>query len=554
MLWQQITLIFGGLGLFLLGMTFMTDGLKAMAGDSLRSLLARFTRGRLSAVGTGLAFTAAVQSSSVTTLAAIGFVNAGLLSLQQVLGVLYGANLGTTLTGWMVSLLGIRIQASAFALPLIGLGAILKLVGRDRIRFAGLAMAGFGLLFLGIDSMQAGMAQAGQWTFLDAFAADNLLGRLALVGIGMLMTIVMQSSSAAFAVTLTAVSTGSIEFADAAALSIGQNVGTTFKAFLASLGGTSNAKRAATGHVLFNVLTGAIPFFLLAPFLYIVGQAVAFSGASPDPTILLAAFHTVFNMTGVLLMTPFIPRTARLLEGWFRSDAETLGKPRYLDPSILAVPGTAVEAVDRELGHLRDLVLQACVLSVRKASTPALARQHTRELETVLQGIHSLTAALQNYLEKIERSARTAPRVFAFLRTLEHLKGAAERTATTAALRRRIGTPPEIVAAKLSLADHILRDAIDAIIPKERTLEEQARHLATTRAASAESREHLRRSLFVSVAHGEVPTAMGMLLSDYVTTVDNLVYHLARAMHYWSGGEPLEEEVPGQARQPEIAG
>lgn len=550
MLWQQFTLIFGGLGLFLLGMTFMTDGLKSMAGESLRSLLARFTRGRISAVTTGLCFTAAVQSSSVTTLAAIGFVNAGLLTLPQVLGILYGANLGTTLTGWMVSLLGIKIQAAAFALPMIGLGAILKLVGRDRLQFAGLAMAGFGLLFLGIDSMQAGMAQTGQWTFLDAFTADNIFGRLVLVGIGMLMTIVMQSSSAAFAVTLTAVSTGSIEFADAAALSIGQNVGTTFKAMLASIGGTSNARRAATAHVLFNVLTGAIPFLLLGPFLYMVSWFVNLAGATPDPTILLAAFHTAFNVLGILIMTPLIPRTARMLEGWFQSESETLGKPRYLDSSVLTVPGTAVEAVDRELDHLRELVVQTGNLAAQIDPNPSVARQQFRQHEAVLAGVDSLTGELQSYLEKLERSPRTEPRVFAFLRTLEHLNGAAQVSTRVSRLRARLGHPPEVVATKLTIVDATMREAIELLRHKEISRQEQAELLAVTRATSAESRERLRRSLFVSVAHGEIPTAMGMAVSDYVTAVDSLVYHLARAVHYWSGGdpaEPVEAEPPTEA-------
>jgi len=238
----------GGIGLFLLGMILMTDGLKTAAGNALRKALARFTGGPLSALLSGATLTALVQSSSATTLATIGFVSAGILTFEQAVGVVFGANLGTTSTGWLVSLLGFKVSIAAFALPMVGAGALANLLGRGRWRAAGLAVAGFGLIFVGIDQLQVGMA--GLATRLDPsmLPGDNLAGRLALVGLGVLMTVVMQSSSAAVATTLAALHAGTIGLDHAAALVIGQNVGTTVTAGLAAIGASTAARRTALAH------------------------------------------------------------------------------------------------------------------------------------------------------------------------------------------------------------------------------------------------------------------------------------------------------------------
>lgn len=191
--------LLGGIGLFLLGMVLLTDGLKAFAGDALRDALVRFTGTPVTAFASGTLVTLMVQSSSATTVAVIGFVSAGLLTFPQALGVVFGASLGTTGTGWIVSVLGLKVSLGTYALPIIGVGALLRLLGKSRWRSLGLALAGFGLIFVGIDTLQDGMQGISESLNLAAIPSTGLGGHALAMGIGILLTIVMQSSSAAVA-------------------------------------------------------------------------------------------------------------------------------------------------------------------------------------------------------------------------------------------------------------------------------------------------------------------------------------------------------------------
>lgn len=338
--------VLGGIGLFLLGMLLMTDGLKALAGDALRQWLGRFTGSPLSAVATGAAVTALVQSSSATTLATIGFVSAGLLTFSNAIGVIIGANLGTTSTGWIVSLLGLKLSIVKLALPLIGFGALARLLGRDQLAQAGTALAGFGLIFVGIDVLQTGMAELSERIDLSHYAADGFAPRLALVAVGVVMTVVMQSSSAAVATTLTALASGTLNLEQAAALVIGQNLGTTVTAALAAVGAQTAAKRTALVHILFNVGTGVLAFLLLPVFTLVVDRWTE-TWVGDDQALTLAAFHTAFNLLGVLLFFPLIPQLARIAETLVPERRSPL--IRHLDSSLMMVPALALDAARRSL-------------------------------------------------------------------------------------------------------------------------------------------------------------------------------------------------------------
>ncbi|MCB2003143.1 MAG: Na/Pi cotransporter family protein, partial [Rhodoferax sp.] len=252
----------GGLGLFLLGMGMMTDGLKLAAGPALQSILAAATHTRWHALGSGILVTALVQASGAVTVATIGFINAGLLSLAPALWVLFGANVGSTMTGWLVAAVGLKFKIEALALPLVGLGAVLRLTGSGRRHGAiGTAVAGFGLLFMGIGLLQQNFAGlAGQLSLPEGGGAMVVLAQLL---IGVLMTVLMQSSSASIAIALTAAQGGLIGAQGAAAVVIGANIGTTFTALVAAIGATPNARRAAAAHVIFNLITACVALALL---------------------------------------------------------------------------------------------------------------------------------------------------------------------------------------------------------------------------------------------------------------------------------------------------
>ncbi|MCJ0830641.1 Na/Pi symporter [Acinetobacter sp. NIPH1876] len=336
----------GGIGLFLLGMSLMTDSLKAIAGEALRQWLVRFTSSPIKAVFSGIGLTVVVQSSTATTLATIGFVSAGVLSFSHAIGVIIGANIGTTSTGWMVALLGLKFSISSFALPLIGVGALLKLLGKEKIAFIGLVLAGFGLLFFGIQLLQDAMSGVAQFIDLSRWAEPTITMKLILVAVGILMTIVLQSSSAAITTTLTALATQTINLEQTLALVIGQNVGTVATAVLAALGATTSAKRTAAVHVIFNVVTAIFAFLLLSPlFMWAYNQINIIHQL--DPVLLVAAFHTAFSLLGACIFMPLLPRFEQLIVRLLPE--KELSSTRYLDESLYSVPALAIATAERVL-------------------------------------------------------------------------------------------------------------------------------------------------------------------------------------------------------------
>src|SRR5262245_49853143 len=260
--------VLGGVGLFLLGMSVMTGGLKAMAGPGLRAMLSKAAATPLSGAFWGALATLLVQSSSATTMTTIGLVSAGLLTFAQGLGLVFGANVGTTGTGWLVALIGVRVSLTSAALPMIFVGALVKLLARGRVSGTGAALAGFGLVLFGLTTLQQGMGGLADRLNPAALPAVisgpdtgwwlSMLGVLVLVAVGLVMTAVMQSSTAAIAVTLSAYYAGAVGLDQACALIIGQNIGTATSSAMAAIGASSTAKRLAIAHVLFRLVAAVI--------------------------------------------------------------------------------------------------------------------------------------------------------------------------------------------------------------------------------------------------------------------------------------------------------
>src|SRR5262247_3094986 len=297
--------ILGGVGLFLLGMTVMTTGLKTLAGSALRTVLAKAAATPLKGAFWGAVATLVVQSSSATTMTTIGLVSAGLLTFPQGLGLVFGANVGTTGTGWLVALIGVRVSLTAAALPMIFIGALIKLLGRGRVSGAGAALAGFGLVLFGLTTLQQGMGGLAERLHpadLPAVLAGpdagwfaGLVGVLVLVVVGLVMTALMQSSTAAIAVTLSAHYAGAVGLDQACALIIGQNIGTATSSALAAIGASTTAKRLAIAYVLFKLIAAVIALALFP----IVTPLLVRASTAIDGVTLLAGYHTAFNVIGV---------------------------------------------------------------------------------------------------------------------------------------------------------------------------------------------------------------------------------------------------------------
>lgn len=443
----------GGVGLFLLGMGLMTDGLKLAAGPALERVLARSTRTPLRGLASGALVTILVQSSSAVTVAAIGFVNAGLLTLGQSLWVLFGANVGTTMTGWLVALVGLKFDIALLALPLIGLGMLLRLSGEGSRRGAlGTAVAGFGVLFLGIDLLKDAFSGVAADFTLPHW--DGPLGVLALVLVGILMTVLMQASAAALVLAFTAAQSGMLGIDAAAAVVIGANVGTTVTAVIATLGATSNAKRAAAAHVLFNVLTAVVALLLLPWLLAALGALRAALGLDAAPAAKLALFHTAFNVLGVALIWPLAGRLTIFLEQRFRSAEEDEARPRHLDRTVLAVPALALDALDREVRRMGGIALRM----VKSAAASACGERASLERdERILDRLNQAVADFVARLSRATLSQDSAARLPQILRISRYYE-----TASDLALEA-VAATCETPAAAVLESDEALRRQAEAL-------------------------------------------------------------------------------------------
>lgn len=426
---HQWSLLAGGIGLFLLGMGLMTDGLRQAAGSALKDILTRSTRTRTRALASGFAATALVQSSSAVTVAAIGFVNAGLLALGPVLWVLFGSNVGTTVTGWLVAVLGLKFKIDALALPLIAAGTLMRLTGPGTRRGGwGLALAGFGVLFLGIAMLRDGFAEAAAQVQLPQ--GEGLAGIAALVGVGIVLTVLMQSSSAATALVLTAAQGGLLDLPSAAAVVIGSNIGTTVTAVIAAIGATSNARRAAAAHVLFNVITAAAALAVLPGLLALTRHLAALMADEGNVATALALFHTLFNVLGVLLMWPLAQRLGEFLLRRFRTAEEDEARPRYLDAATAQVPALGVEALSREVSRFGGIAVRAAA----QGAGPAGASQADALVRARLT-LGALDAAMDEFVVRLNRSGmapESARRLAAVLRRGAYYASVAEQLETLA--------------------------------------------------------------------------------------------------------------------------
>lgn len=367
--------VIGGLGIFMLGMKYMSEGMQAVAGNSLRRMISLVTDNRLTATASGTAVTLLVQSSTITTVIVVGLVNAGMMQLHQAIGVILGANIGTTITGWILVL-----KIGKYGLPILGAAALVYLFTRkDRPRFIAMALMGLGMVFFGLETMKDGFAPLKDMpTFVEAFAwfeADSYLGVMKCVVVGCLLTLLVQSSSATLGITIGLAVTGVIPFTTAAALVLGENIGTTITVIIAQVGATTAAKRAAWAHVLFNVI-GVIWITLIFQwYIRMVSRfvqashgenpmTITLNGAS-DPEVFavvvtsaIALTHTGFNVVNTLLFLPFLgPYSKLLLRLVPDPRVKEVARLKHIDPRTVSAPVLGIEQSRGEVVQMGESVL-----------------------------------------------------------------------------------------------------------------------------------------------------------------------------------------------------
>ena len=390
---SSIITAFSGLGIFLFGIYYMEIALQEFAGLRLKRWLKNSTESTGKSIFTGAFATALLQSSSVVTLLTLSFVSVSLISLKSGIGVIFGSNIGTTVTAWLVALLGFKLNIESFSLPIAGIGGLGLMFLPKHSRYVYLAkfLIGFGLLFLGLDYMKTSIEALGTSFDLQKYSAYPLYY---FVLLGAVITAIIQSSSATTALVLSALSASALTFEGAAAMVIGANIGTTITAILGSIGGTVDKKRAAVAHSIFNILTALVVFFLLSYLSFFILEILHMK---EYPIISLAIFHTVFNVLGVLLLAPFIPLLARLLNKFitFKTPVVT----RYIHLVDTQVAESAIIAVRDEIERLFLKTLKYILLLANVRSSDLLVNQ--KETDEILESNKDIidfdrTASYQN--------------------------------------------------------------------------------------------------------------------------------------------------------------
>jgi phosphate:Na+ symporter len=534
--------LLGGVGLFLLGMTVMTDGLKALAGSTLRTVLGKAAATPVSGALWGAVVTLLVQSSSAVTMTTIGLVNAGLLTFPQGLGLVFGANVGTTGTGWLVALIGVRVSLSAYALPMIFIGALAKLLAGGRVAASGSALAGFALVLYGLTTLQQGMgglAESLHPSDLPAVLGEPGIGWIAgavglvtLIVVGLVMTAVMQSSTAAIAVTISAYFAGAVSLEQGAALIIGQNIGTATSSALAAIGASTTAKRLALAYVLFKVIAALIAIVAF-PFTAALMKGLS---TSIDGMTLLAAYHTAYNVVGVAVLLPATQWFTRVVERLLPSRQTAL--QRALDPSALVNPVIAVETARRVVATILTTTARsvAAVLSRRiGAATPGAAAS-------------AALAEVRDFLSELKEPPETEDeqhRLTSTLHALDHVSRLVDVLAEGG-----LAVGPDARAAALCIEAMRAAQAVGGSITGEAALSTQASAISwgvspevaaalaegegAAQALAALQRDH-RATTLAAVAPGKLTAADAFARVDAARRLDRIAHHAWRSAAHLLG-------------------
>ncbi|MCB1065141.1 MAG: Na/Pi cotransporter family protein [Verrucomicrobiae bacterium] len=446
--------ILGALGVFLYGMKVMSEGIQRTAGDGMRKVMATMTHNRFAGIGTGLLTTGLIQSSSATTVMVVSFVNAGLLTLVESIGIIMGANLGTTLTAWIIATIG-KFSLSKIALPIIGIGLPIFFIGKNRWKSFGEVLIGFGLLFYGLHLLKESVPDVGALIdsanstaqgiqdFITGLSNRGYLSILVFLTFGVILTLVVQSSSAAMAITVTLAIQGWIGFEESAAIVLGENIGTTVTAWLAAIGTSVNARRAARAHFLFNVL--GVLWMLIAFYPFTSGvqwlgdhlpDAFRTEKLNSEIGFKLAIFHSLFNLANILLLVAFVPQIARMVTRWVREPAgpERTHRLQFISQNMVDLGELNLPEAEEATLQLADItrdMFQGYLAIFKDPETDLSAEvQRLKKLE---DDADILTHDITEYLvrtsasEISEENARAVTRMLRIISELEEISDAIYR-------------------------------------------------------------------------------------------------------------------------------
>ncbi len=394
----EFRFIAAGVAIFLFGMVYLEQGFKVFTGGLLEALLKRTTDKAWKSLSFGLISTAFLQSSSLVSVIVISFLSAGLIGLSAGVGIIFGANLGSTAGAWLVALYGLKMNLSAYAMPMLVIGLILKTQSRKNLNGLGFILLGVGFLLLGIHYMKDGFDAFQSAINLSEYAIGGFTGLLVYTAVGMLATVIMQSTNAVMVLTFSALAMGQLTYDNALALAIGSNIGTTITAILGALSANAEGKRLAVAHLAFNIVTATIAILLLEPLMSLVDYISNwFNVANDNYTIKLAVFHSLFNVIGIAALLPFLKPLVAWLETLFTSSPQQpfnlsgdkslpVERAIYLNPVTLSYPDTALRAITKECAHLYRNTLELICYGIY---LPGEKLRNTDDIEALVNNCRS---------------------------------------------------------------------------------------------------------------------------------------------------------------------
>ncbi len=550
--WDLLQLV-GALGIFIYGMKVFSDGLQKVAGNKLRSILKGMTSTRFRGILTGFGTTAITQSSSTTTVMVVSFVNAGLITLLESTGVIMGANIGTTVTSWIISVFGFKMQITPVAMIMIGVFFPFMFFGRERLQNLAESMIGFGILFIGLDFIKNGVPNIQQnpemFQFLNQFTEFGFLSIALFVVVGTVLTLLTQSSSAAMAITLVMLFQGWIDFPIAAAMVLGENIGTTVTANIAAVVGNVYAKRAARFHFVFNMFGVLWMMLLINPFLWGIDSLMGYfaPGAGSimnattemgraNATLALSLFHSTFNVINVLLVVGFVPYIVNLIERYQKEKEDTQTRLKYISSGMMSSPELSIEQAHKEIQLFARLIdkmhfsIEGLLFNKQNKQDQFLEKIEKREGIT-----DNIELEIAEYLTKIssynitEEATRRIRGMHSMINDLERVADIYYQMSKTYERMLNEGNElPEPAMEKLHALLDLVHDAIQNVrhnLKQERTEIDLDKSMALENAID-ECRDRLLEFHYSQLEHNIYTNEVGFVFLDYLNRLEKIGDHL----------------------------
>ena len=548
----ELLQLIGALGFFIFGMKIMSDGIQKVAGSKMRSILSKMTSNRFLGITTGFILTALLQSSSATTVMIVSFVNAGLLSLVESIGVIMGANIGTTITAWLISLLGFKVKIASIALPIIAIGFPMMFSSKSNIKAWAEVLIGFALLFMGLDALKESVPNLKEnaefLSFLSSYANMGIISTLIFIGVGTILTLVVQSSSAAMALTLVMCYEGYIPFELAAAMVLGENIGTTITANLAALVGNVHAKRAARAHFIFNIfgviwMICALQFFINSIDSYMISSMdlspVSSVGESVAVPIGLSIFHTTFNILNVLLLVWFVPLISRTVIRMQPSKGETDEEfhLEHIGGGLMQTAELSVLEAQKEVIKFGKITskLYNMILELRKETDSKKFNKLMERIKKYEDITDRMEVEIADYLAKAAQGEMSDSASFK-VRSMISIINDMERIGDicyqmSISIERKKERKAEFTAESKKSIEGLLSEVQKALGIMNENLTSEYSQVTLTEANNAEininnMRNKLRKSYLQKIEKGEMPIQTGMIYNNLIHSLEKIGDHI----------------------------